>query len=174
MRKILKGVLVLCSLTMVLALMPVVQATAEDTETFVNESPHFTLTFPKWMDSPNSKNPDSVLRKTRDAWELTTLDVGVSDLPAGASYKDLVPGLIEFFKDKYMAAKFNTLYEREIKLTDGTPAYELELKWQHPSVLLYTYELVVFKDKKMVTVSVTDNKEVSDKLKQIPMSLTFK
>jgi len=174
MRKILKGVLILCSLTMVLALVPVVQATAEDTETFVNKSPHFTLTFPKWMPSENSKNPDSVLRRARDAWEITTLDVGVSDLPEGAAYKDLAPGLIEFFKDKYFATNFKTLYEREIKLTDGTPAYELEVKWQHPSVLLYTYELVVFKDKKMVMVSVTDNKEVSDKLKQIPMSLTFK
>lgn len=174
MRKIFKGVLILCSLTVVLALMPVLQAAAEDTETFVNESPHFTLMIPKWMQSENSKNPDSVLRRARDAWEITTLDVGVSDLPAGASYKDLAPGLIEFFKDKYMAAKFNTLYEREIKLQDGTPAYELEVKWQHPSVLLYTYELVVFKDKKMITVSVTDGKQVSDQLKQIPMSLTFK
>jgi len=174
MRKILKGVLVLCSLTMVLALVPVVQATAEDTETFVNESPHFTLTIPKWTKSENSKNPDCVLRGARDAWEVTTFEADVSDLPEGAAYKDLAPGLIQFFKDKYFASNFKTLYEREIKLQDGTPAYELEVKWQHPSVLLYTYQLVVFKDKKMVMVSVTDNKEVSDKLKQIPMSLTFK
>ena len=106
--------------------------------------------------------------------EVTTFEVSVADLPDGASYKDLAKGLIEFFEDKYNASNFKTLYEREIKLQDGTPAYELEVRWQHPAILLYTYELVVFNDKKMVTVSVTDANQISDKLKQIPMSLTFK
>ncbi len=174
MRKILEGVSILCGLTMVLALMPVLQATAADTETFVNESPRFTLTVPKWSNSSNSRNPNMVLRRTYDPMEVTTFEVAVADLPGGASYKDLAKGLIEFFEDKYNASNFKTLYEREIKLQDGTPAYELEVRWQHPAILLYTYELVVFKDKKMVTVSVTDANQISDKLKQIPMSLTFK
>jgi len=174
MREIFKGVSILCGLTMVLALMPVLQATAADTEAFVNESPHFTLTVPKWSNSSKSRNPNMVLRRTFDPMEVTTFEVSVADLPDGASYKDLAKGLIEFFEDKYNASNFKTLYEREIKLQDGTPAYELEVRWQHPAILLYTYELVVFKDKKMVTVSVTDANQISDKLKQIPMSLTFK
>lgn len=174
MRKIFKGVLMLYSLTMILALMPVLQATAEDTETVMNESPHFTLTIPKWSDSSKSRNPNMVLRRTLDPDEITTFEVAVADLPEGASYKDLAQGLINFFKDKYSASNFKTLYEREIKLQDGTPAYELEVRWNHPAILLFTYEVVVFKDKKMVTVSVTDANRISDKLKQIPMSLTFK
>jgi len=174
MGKVFKGVLILCSLTMILALMPVQQATAADTETFVNESPHFTLTVPKWSKSPNSRNPSCILRRAFDPDEVTSFEVAVAALPEGASYKDLANGLIEFLEDKFNASNFETLYEREIKLQDGTPAYELEVKWQHPAILLYTYELVVFKDKKMVTVSVTDGRKISDQLKQIPMSLTFK
>ena len=173
MRKIFKGVLILCSLTMGLALMLVLQATAADTETFVNESPHFTLTIPKWTKSERSRNPNHVLREARDAWEINTFEVAVADLPVGASYKDLAKGLIDFYKEKYYASNFKTLYEREITLQDGTPAYELEVKWEHIS-LMNTYELAVFKDKKMITVWVTDANQISDKLKEIPMSLTFK
>jgi len=173
MRKIFKGVLILCSLIMVLALMPVLQA-AEDTETFVNESPHFTVTVPKWEKSPNLSSPNVVLREAFDPQEVTTFEVTVADLPEGMSYKDLAKATIDFLEDKYNASHFKTLYERETKLKDGTPAYELEVRWQHPAILLYTYELYVFKDKKMINVSVTDGRQVSDKLKQIPMSLTFK
>jgi hypothetical protein len=115
-----------------------------------------------------------VLRRALDPDEITTFEVAVADLPEGMSNKDLAKGLIEFFEDHYNASNFETLYEREIKLKDGTPAYELEVKWQHPAILLYTYELVVFKDKKMITVSVTNASKISDKLKEIPMSLTFK
>lgn len=174
MRKIFKGVLVLGCFIMILALMPVPQATAASTETFVNQSPHFTLTVPKWMDSSKSRNPNMVLRRALDPDEITTFEAAVADLPEGVSYKDLAKGLIDFFKEKYNASACKTLYEREIKLQDGTPAYELEVRWAHPAILLFTYEVVVFKDKKMVTVSVTDANRISDKLKQIPMSLTFK
>jgi len=174
MRKIFTGVLILCSLAMFLALMPVLQAGAADTETFVNKSPHFTLTVPMWSKSSNSRNPNSILRKTYDPNEVTTFDVAVADLPEGSSYKNSVKNTIEFLEDKYNASNFETLYEREIKLKDGTPAYEQEVKWRHPAILLYTYQLTVFKDKKMITVSVTSDSKISDKLKEIPMSLTFK
>ncbi len=172
MRKIFKGVLIVCSLTMILALMEVPQATAAATETFVNESPHFTLTIPNWTKSSKTRNPNSILRETLDPDEITTFDVAVADAPEGASYK--ARDLINFLKDKYDGSNFKTLYERETKLQDGTPAYELEVRWNHPAILLYTYLLVVFKDKKMVTISVTDASQISNKLKQIPMSLTFK
>ena len=172
MRKIFKGVLIVCSLTMLLAPMEVPQATAASTETFVNESPHFTLTIPKWAKSSKTRNPNSILREALDFDEITTFDVAVADAPGGASYK--AQNLIDFLKDKYNGSNFKTLYERETKLQDGTSAYEMEVRWNHPAILLYTYMLVAFKDKKMVTISVTDGNQISGKLKQIPMSLTFK
>jgi len=171
MRKILKGVLALFILTMVMALMPGPQATAADTETFVNKSPAFTLTVPMWSKS-QSRNPNSVLRKALDPMEVTTFDAAVADLPE--AYKDLVKDMTDFLTAQYKAFGFETLYEREIKLKDGTPAYELEMKWNHPAILLYTYEVAVFKDKKMITVSVTSNDPISNQLKEIPLSLSFK
>lgn len=174
MRKIFKGGLILCILTMALALMPVPQATAEDTETFVNKSPHFTLTVPMWIKSSKSLNPATVLRKAMDPMEVTSFDVAVVDLAEGTSYKTLAKGAIAFFEDNYNATNCEILYEREIKLKDGTPAYEQEVKWQHPAILLYTYQLSVIKDKKLITVAVTDQFNIKDKYKEIPMSLTFK
>jgi hypothetical protein len=48
-------------------------------------------------------------------------------------------------------------------------------KWDNPSIRdnSYTYRVVAFKDKKTITVGVTSDKQVSDELKQLPLSLTF-
>jgi len=62
------------------------------------------------MKSENSKNPDCILREALDAWEATAFEIAVADLPEGASYEDLAPGLIDFFKDKYNATNFKTFY----------------------------------------------------------------
>ncbi|MGA3083418.1 MAG: DcrB-related protein [Thermodesulfobacteriota bacterium] len=170
MSKILTGFFVLVGLIMILAFMPVPNATAA---TFVNKAPDFTMTVPSWGEV-NSRNKNSVLRKAQDSFEVTSFDVAVADLPEGKTYKDLAKEVMDFLATQYMAKNFSTLYEREIKLKDGTPAYELELKWDHPMLVLYTYQLAVFKDKKMITVQVASDKQISDKLKEIPMSLVFK
>ena len=98
----------------------------------------------------------------------------MQDLPEGKAYKDLANETIAFFQDKYQGSNCQTLYERNIKLNDGTSAYEFEVKWNHPQVLLYTYRVAVFKDKKLIGVSVSDTSKVSDQLKKIPLSLTLK
>ena len=175
MSKIFRSFLVLAGLTMILALMPCPQATAADTETFVHRSPDFTLIFPKWRKA-YSRNPNSVLRKALDRNEETSFDVALSDLSENKTYKDLAKDMIDRLKDEYGAYNCSTLYERDIKLKDGTPAYELEVKWTHPSpkLLVYCYELAVFKDKKIITVTVSAFSQISDKLKEIPLSLTLK
>jgi hypothetical protein len=173
MRTILKGVVILCVFTMALTLITVPRTMAADTETFVNKSPDFTLTVPKWTKS-KSLNTASVLREAMDPLEITTFDATVSDLPEGQAYKDLAKDMIDYLVDKYKATNCTTLYEKEIKLLDGTPAYELEVKWNHPAILLYTYQVTVFKDKKNISVSVTSNDPIRDELKKIPLSLSFK
>jgi hypothetical protein len=173
MREILKGVLILLCLPLVLALVWVPQTMSASTETFVNKSPDFILTVPMWS-KVNSRHPASILRKALDPSEVTAFDVIVYDLPEGHSYKDIGKDMVDYRKDKYKALNFKILYEKEIKLSDGTPAYELELKWKHPEILLYTYEVVVFKDKKIIAISVTSDKQINDKLKEIPLSLRMK
>jgi hypothetical protein len=174
MRKILKGVLVLFIFTMVLAPIPMLQTTAW-AEKFVNKAPHFTLEVPDWTVSKGSNpNPNSVLRKAQDFLEVTTFDVVVEDLPAGRTFKDLAKVFADSVKATYSAMSSEVLYEKEIKLKDGTPAYEMEVKWAHPSLWLWTYEVVVFKNNKQISVTVTTNDKVNDELKKIPLSLSFK
>ena len=175
MRKILKGVLVLFIFTMVLAPITVLQATAW-AETFVNKSPHFTLVVPAdWTVSKGAHpNPNSVLRKAQDFLEITTFDVTVEDLPAGRTFKDLGKVFADSVKTTYEAMSSEVLYEKEIKLKDGTPAYEMEVKWAHPQLWLWTYEVVVFKGGKQITVTITTNDKLSNELKKIPLSLSFK
>jgi len=154
--------------------LPLSKAKAADTELFIHKSPDFTLTVPKdWIKSDKSQNPDCVLRKDLDFRGTTTFEVVVSNLPDGKAYKDLAKDAITYVQDKFKTSNCQTLYEREIKLKDGTPAYEYEMKW-NPMILLYTYRVVVFKDKKLIGISVTDTNQVSDQLKQIPLSLTLK
>jgi hypothetical protein len=179
MNRIVTGLLVLFFLTMALAPALVFsseqKATPPGTELYVHKSPAFTVTVPSnWAVSDKSRNPACVLRKAQDPYEVTTFEISVADLPKDLAYTDLVEGLIEFFEDKYGATDCKKLYERDTKLKDGTPAYELEVEWKHPAILLYTYQLVVFKDQKRIWVSVTSGSPVSDQLKQIPYSLTLK
>jgi hypothetical protein len=179
MNRIMSGLFILFVLTMFLVPGAVCaseqKATAPGTELYVHKSPAFTVTVPSnWAVSDKSQNPACVLRKAYDPDEVTTFEISVADLPKDLAYTDLVEGLIEFFEDTYGATNCKKLYERNTKLKDGTPAYELEVEWKHPAILLYTYQLVVFKDKKRVWISVTTNSPVSDQLKQIPYSLTFK
>lgn len=172
MRKILKGVLILFVVAIALAFMPA-QQTMAGTFTY-DKSPNFTFTLPSWDKSPKTRNPNSVVRMTADPDELTTLDAGVSDLPEGQTFKDLPKDQVAWFEDTYNATNCEILYERDIKLSDGTPAYEWEIKWRHPAVLLYSYNVVAFKDKKKVQITVTSNDKITNNLKKYPLSLKFK
>jgi len=175
MRIILKGVLILFVVAMTLASMRVQQTMAADTTFAYDKSPNFTLTLPSWDKSPNTKNPDSVVRLAADPLEVTTLDAGVSVLLQEKPFFKYMPKyVIAFLRRNYDATGLQILYERDIKLSDGTPAYECEIKWNHPAVLLYTYYVHAFKDKKVVTIAVTSDEQIQDTLKKYPLSLKFK
>jgi hypothetical protein len=144
-----------------------------DTETFSYKSPAFTMTVPLW---DKQKSPDSsvVLRRIGTPDGLPSIDVGVSFRPNGIAYKDLATGFIRNVVTIWKASNCKTLYEREINLKDGTPAYELEVQWKHPQALIYTYVVYAFKNNRMISVSVSSGRKVDDKLKQYPLSLTLK
>ncbi len=142
-------------------------------ETYTHKSPEFTLTVPDWT-VVKSKNPASVLRRAADPYEVTSIDVVVTDLAEGKTLKDLPKDLIDYLKKEFQAANNRILYEKEIQLSDGTTAYECEVRWNHPAILLFTYQLGVIKDKKVITVSVTTDSKVTDDLKKYPLSLKFK
>jgi hypothetical protein len=171
MRTILKGAVLMFIFIMALSLVSC--AKAVDTELFVHKSPDFTLTVPKWIDQI-SKDPNSVLKRKPESASAPVLEVAVKDIPAGWTYKDSAPAFINGLESQLKGSDIKILYEREIKLKDGTPAYEYEVKWKYGMWPLRSYAVVVLKDKKTICACVTDVLWVGDNLKQYPLSLTLK
>lgn len=172
MRTILKGTILLFIFIMALSLMLVSCAKKVDTELFVHKSPDFTLTVPKWVDQ-KSQDPNSVFKRQPKPGSATSLDVMVSDLPSGMTFKFLTPGFKSIL-EQMNASKVEILYEREIKLKDGSPAYEFEVKWKAGIWPLRSYAVVGFKDKKIIFVLVNSFWSVGDDLKKYPLSLTLR
>ncbi len=168
MKNILKGAVSLFIFMMVLSVMSC--ANTADNELFVHKSPDFTLTVPKWVDQ-KSKDPNAVLLRVPKTGSATRLDVSVKDIPAGRTYKDTTTAFKKGMESLWKGSDVNILYEREINLKDGTPAYEFELKWKYGMWPLRSYAVVVFKDKKAILVVITSLLWVGDNLKQYPLSL---
>jgi hypothetical protein len=168
MRTILKGAVLLFVFIMALSVMSC--AKTVDTELFVHKSPDFTLTVPKWVDQI-SKDPNSVLKRKPESASSPVLDVLVNDIPAGWTYKDSAPAFIKGLESHLKGSDIKILYEREIKLKDGTPAYEYEVKWKYGMWPLRSYAVVALKDKKTIFTCVTDILWVGENLKQYPLSL---
>jgi hypothetical protein len=174
MKNVLKGVLILAGLALFFSLAPIpVLQTSAGAETFTNPSPKFTIEVPKWK-KDKSLNPASVLRLVTGPDGTPNVDVAVADLTEGTTFKDFPKSLIAYLGDNYQSSREKVLYEKEITLSDGTPAYEFEVQWDHPAIMIFTYQLVVLKDKKAITVAVSSFAKVSNDLKKIPLSLSFK
>ncbi len=171
MRTILKSAVLL--FIFILAFSVLSCANTTDNELFVHKSPDFTLTVPKWVDQ-KSKNPNSVFRRQPESASTPTLEITVTDLPAGWTYKDSAPAFIKSLESQLKASDIKILYEREIKLKDGTPAYEYEVKWKYGMWPLRSYAVVILNDKNKIWVCATDVLWVADNLKQYPLSLTLK
>jgi hypothetical protein len=149
-------------------------ANTEDNELFVHKSPDFTLTVPKWVDQKAPQDPHNIFRRQPYPGAATTLDVAVKDLPAGRSYHEAPNVFKKGLESLWKGSDVKILYEREIKLKDGTPAYEFEVKWKYEIWPLRSYTVIVFKDKKAILVVVTSLLWVGDNLKQYPLSLVLK
>jgi hypothetical protein len=170
MRTILKGAVLLFIVIMTLSVISCIKAV--DTELFVHKSPDFTLTVPKWIDL-KSLDPNIILKRKPELGAATSLEVKAHDLRAGMTYQDVPPVFKKVLETLWEGSDVKILYEREIKLKDGTPAYEFEVKWKNGIWPLRTYSIIVFKDKKIILVNTTTLLWVGDNLKQYPLSLTL-
>lgn len=177
MRKIVKIAMVWFVLITALSVMPASNAAAVDTELFVHQSPYFTLTVPKWIDQ-ESRDPNFVFNRKPTPAAPTALAISVSTLPAGKkiTYKDLAPAFKRVLENQD-GSDVKIIYGREIKLKDGSSAYEIEAKWKIGKwpfrSSLNSFVVVALRDNKSIWVCVSDAKEIGDNLKQYPLSLTF-
>ncbi|MRR18064.1 MAG: hypothetical protein EG826_16575 [Deltaproteobacteria bacterium] len=145
---------------------------AVNSELFVHQSPGFTLTVPKWTDQKNKK-PDVVLKRLSGSGPLPEILVVVSDLRAGTTYQDAVSGFQKGLEHQ-LGSAVEVLYGRDLTLKDGTPAYEIELRWKYGMWPAHSYIVIVFKDQKSIWVGVSDKLWIGDGLKQYPLSLKLK
>lgn len=172
MRTIFKCLVLLLIFIMALSVMSC--ANTKDNELFVHKSPDFTLTVPKWVDQKAAQDPYNIFRRQTYSGSPTTLDVAVKDIPAGRTYKDTPIAFKKGIESLWKGSDVKILYEREIKLKDGTQAYEFEVKWKYGMWPLRSYVVSVFKDNKAILAVVTSLLWVGDNLKQYPLSLTLK
>jgi hypothetical protein len=178
MKRGLRRLVLLLLFMVALSVMSVSNAKAADTELFIHKSPDFTLSVPKWIDQ-KSNDPNFVFNRKPKPDASTALAISVSDLPAGKriNYRDMAPAFKKVLESQN-GSDVKIHYDREVKLKDGTSAYEIGAKWKIGMwpfrTSLHSYVVVVLKDKKSIWVCVTDGLPVGDNLKQYPLSLTLK
>lgn len=155
---------------------------AEDTELFIHKSPYFTVTVPKyWEKCDDLIIPNAILHKNQ-GFLTNSLVITVKDIGKYSSSEELKNVLKLYCFSIPKMFKFNitschTLYEREIRLKDDTPAYEHEVTWETPKIpqlVFHVYRVIAVKDKKIITIEMHGLKPVSEDLKEFPLSLRLK
>jgi hypothetical protein len=152
---------------------------AKDTELFIHKSPYFTVTVPKhWEKCDDLSIPNVILHKTK-GFLSNRLVITVKDIGKYSSSEELKNVLKLYCFSIPKMFKFNitschTLYEREIRLKDDTPAYEHEVTWETPKIpqlVFHVYRVIAVKDKKIITIEAHSSKPISADLKEFPLSL---
>jgi len=178
MKKNLKRMVLLLIIMVALTVIPLSDARAADTELFIHKSPDFTLTVPKWVDQ-KSHDPNFVFNRKPNPDASTALAISVSNLPSDKKiiYTDMA-AIFKRVLENQGGSDVQILYDREIKLKDGTTAREVETKWKLGMwpfrTSLHSFVVIVLKDKKAIWVCISDAMPLADNLKQYPLSLTLK
>lgn len=165
-----RSILVLVGVCMVaLALAPSLALAAD--KVYTNQSPAFTVTYPgAWAEDP--ANPNNVLYRAKDPSGIPVMEINVRDITAGvdlavAGSKGYKP-LVEESQETTVTVKS----EKQITLSDGTPANECMMEWMYQGWLpLASHIVSAYKDNKWVYVVIHQDPGTPDKT---PLSLTFK
>jgi len=144
-----------------------------DGKAYVNAKPAFSIIVPSWGEDE------------KEAVDYVALGQGVFKVPKfyvmNADYftdksnaESLAKAMIEILKDRYGAKDLKITYTKEIKLADGTPAFEAGLEWQHPQTVLYSSCIWAKKGNTKIAVIISDMGNVNESLKAYMYSLSIK
>ena len=138
----------------------------------VNQNPAFSIITPSGWEKADRVEGDYVALKT-GAYGLPNLYVSKAPyFTAQATVKALTEGATATLKERYQGEDFEILYAREIKLADGSAAFEAGIKWKHPQVGLYSVYLWVKKGTDGLVAIATNMEPVSDSLKAYLFTLS--
>jgi hypothetical protein len=183
MKKMVKGLLLVLSLALSVWFLSACTSTGKGTAPvaegaigplFENQSPAFSINYPSnWKKGKKGEN-DFLFLKT-GAYGLPNMRVSKSSsFTSSTTPEQAAESAVETFITKFKAKKCKVLYTKAITLADGTPAVETEIKWNHPSTVLYTCNIQAEKGGVAITAGCTDMMKVSEKNKAYLRTLLIK
>jgi len=177
MQKVSKSLVVkICVIGVGILLMQASVTVAEeksDGREYVNAKPAFSIRVPSWGEIE------------KQDIDFVALGVGVMKVPQivvskaeyytdGSSAESLANSMIGLLKDRYSGTDFIITYTKEIKLADGTPAFEAGIKWNLPIASLDSCCVWVKKGDTRIAAVISDMIEIKDSLKYYLYTLSIK
>ncbi|MCP4752874.1 MAG: hypothetical protein GY866_18465 [Proteobacteria bacterium] len=130
--------------------------------TFVNESPAFSMTYTAGWTKGKVSSESQVLNVYTGGYKLPSMAVSIVEPESVKSPQETADGLCEYFAAKQKAVSCKALTTEEITLADGTPAVAVMVKWKHPAIMLYSYNLIAEKGGTGVSIIITDMSKIKD------------
>ncbi|MBN1382312.1 MAG: hypothetical protein JXA41_11600 [Deltaproteobacteria bacterium] len=174
MKRMLKKLSALCTVVGVIFLVATIAfAAPPNSKTFTNDSPAFSVSYPQDWDVVDFEEEDVVFKAATGAYQLPNFIV--IKAKAVASTKEAVEQIKKRWDDQYMGKNFKTISEETVKLEDGTPAFMVQISWDHPMVPeLKTCYLIATKGNTTVAISSSGTKPTTDEVKMMMKSLSIK
>ncbi len=138
---------------------------------YINDWPVFSLSYPSnWIEK--TPGPQEVFR-VDGSQGFPSLRISVPPgmgMPLEFSTRRYIPELSKIGKD------INVIYEKGIKLKDGSAAHEAEIEWVlNSGTKLNTLFVTAKRDTLWILISISDRKgKIGEDLRQIAYSLTIK
>ncbi len=144
-----------------------------DGKEFVNAKPVFSIVVPPWDEA------------TKEDIDYVSLGCGLLKLPqiivSKADYytdnstaESLAKSMIKILKDRYSGTDFVITYTKEIKLADGTPAFEAGIKWNVSIASLDSSCVWAKKGETRISVIISDMTEIKESFKLYMYTLSIK
>lgn len=129
-------------------------------EEYVNNEYGFSVRYdPKLIIRDHQLEPPAVFRR-KGVEGIPIFSVGVNDIPRGMELKDTGDYLMDLYRKNPEIKNPEIRKQELITLSDGTQANYGEITWSYRSFDLLTVAVAVYKDDKIIGVTVVGNKNM--------------
>ena len=136
---------------------------------YTYETPGFSIIYPETL---SAGEPDPGCLFTAKGSMFGIPKMNVLKEKAFASPEDVAKDTIRIVEEGKGAKNCKVVYAKKTTLSDGTPAFEIMITWDHPMIPgLYTVKTIAQKGDVIIGASITDDKEISESTIQFLKSL---
>jgi len=126
---------------------------------YVHNDPAFSYEYPAGYKPDKLQGKSEVARfgNPDNQYRLPTYVASVTQKPKGLKLEDAPNAVVQTMKTAYPnASRFKILEKKKVKLSDGSDAMTMKLKWKFSAAaFLQTSSVMAFKGDKMITISGT-------------------